>query len=274
MKFTGTLVSTAALALVVGLLTAGCATQGYKKADQTGINLQNFRKDIVEFKQALDASLALAAAKGLEAPGEERLELAGLQGVDQRAQVSRVQVGHGPCGLALPALVGRHLHLDLADIQAIVDGEEGALRGVGDDLGVCRKPSLLGHGIPLKPLPRAVRGAAQAAGRVVVVPHSAAAGPMACACTLPYGSSSRVGRGGVRHRRKDGDVPAPPAVLTLVATGVGKSDHLLFTVGTDASSPHKREPIVTNPAMSVQCSQSVKWPGISKHQRAMCERCG
>jgi hypothetical protein len=58
MKFTETSVSTAALALVVGLLTAGCATQGYKKADQTGINLQNFRKDIVEFKQALDASLA------------------------------------------------------------------------------------------------------------------------------------------------------------------------------------------------------------------------
>jgi len=78
----------------------------------------------------------------------------------------------------------------------------------------------------------------------------------------------------VRHRRKGGDEPAPPAVLTLVATRLGKSDHLLFTVGTDASNPQKREPIVTSPAMSVECSRSVKWPGLSKHQRAMCGRCG
>ncbi|HPC59955.1 MAG TPA: DUF2959 family protein [Verrucomicrobiota bacterium] len=58
MNLAKSLVRTAALALAVGLFTAGCATQGYKKADRTGINLQNFRKDVVEFKQALDASLA------------------------------------------------------------------------------------------------------------------------------------------------------------------------------------------------------------------------
>jgi len=58
MKLAKSSVRTAVLALGVGLLAAGCATPGYKKADRTGISLQNFRKDVVEFKQALDASLA------------------------------------------------------------------------------------------------------------------------------------------------------------------------------------------------------------------------
>lgn len=57
MRLTRRLFGAAPLPLMIVFLAAGCATQGYKKADQTGTNLQNFRKDIVEFKQALDASL-------------------------------------------------------------------------------------------------------------------------------------------------------------------------------------------------------------------------
>lgn len=58
MKYMKHVVRAAALPLTVVFLAMGCATQGYKKADQTGIDLQNLRKDIVEFKQALDTSLA------------------------------------------------------------------------------------------------------------------------------------------------------------------------------------------------------------------------
>ena len=52
------IISGTTAALAAAMLFSGCATRGYQKADQTGNNLNRFRGEIVELKQAVEGTLS------------------------------------------------------------------------------------------------------------------------------------------------------------------------------------------------------------------------